>query len=654
MKKRSFIAVWLLALVAIACALLVYENDLLWKVQEMNLFLNTSLYFKQQMVVSGGMLTYLGTFFTQFFYHPALGVLLLCAWWLLLMALAKRTFQVPDKWAVLMLIPVALLLLTIVDMGYWVYMLKLRGHAFVSTIGCTAVVVLLWAFRSLPGRWYLHTLFLLAVAVVFYPLMGIYGLAATLLMAVWSWRLHSRGTAILNTIVAAVSIAAVPLLYYRYLYYETNLSNIYYTELPLYYIREDYQQYYIPYYLLLLFFAVMACVPWSRLKAAEVAAQKTAEAAAQKTAEVSEPQPGKKERRNQQKKNKKGKAAKKSFTDSKWYRWTTAYGWTVGIVALLAIAVAHFWYKDSNYHRELKMQHCIDRLDWEGVVSEAAAQEDEPTRAIVMMKNLALFRLGRQNTEMYNFRNGSKVSNAPFDVRMMQVIGMMIYYQYGKLNDCTRLSTEMGVEYEWRTEYFKNLARCAILDGDKPLAKKYINILKKTTFYKDWAAWAENLMNHPDQIAKDPEMEPITHMLHYANVLGSDNGFVEEYLMKHLAQSIYTGDPVFQEQCLLASMWVKDPRYFWYQFTNYVRLHPNVQLPLYYQQAAYTFGIEENNPKLGSMPFSPGLAESYDRFARTLAQYDGRDMREAREALYPIYGHTYFYDFYLMTELPQY
>ena len=63
MKKRTFIAVWLLALVAIACALLVYENALLWKIQEMNLFLNTSLYFKQQMVVSGGMLTYLGTFF---------------------------------------------------------------------------------------------------------------------------------------------------------------------------------------------------------------------------------------------------------------------------------------------------------------------------------------------------------------------------------------------------------------------------------------------------------------------------------------------------------------------------------------------------------------------------------------------------------------
>ncbi len=646
MKKRSFIAVWLLALVAIACALLVYENDLLWKVQEMNLFLNTSLYFKQQMVVSGGLLTYIGTFFTQFLYHPVVGVLLLCAWWLLLMTLAKRAFQVPDKWAVLMLIPVALLLLTIVDMGYWVYMLKLRGHFFVSTIGCTAVVALLWCFRSLPARWTLRTVFLVVVAVAGYPLMGIYGLAAVLLMAIWSWRLCPKGTAMINSLVALVCVVAVPLLCYRYVYYETNLTNIYFTELPLYYIREDHHQYYIPYYLLLLFFVIMACIPWSRMKAADTDMQKTEETSA--------PQSLSREKRKQQKKNKHGKAERKPLADRKWYRWATTYGWNICILALLVVGVVLFWYKDSNFHRELSMQHCIERLDWEGVVKEAAAQEDEPTRAIVMMKNLALFRLGRQSAEMYNFKNGSKVSNAPFGVRMMQVIGMMIYYQYGKLNDCTRLTTEMGVEYEWRTEYFKNLARCAILDGDKPLAKKYINILKKTTFYRDWAAWAENLLNHPDQIAKDPEMGPITHMLHYVNILGSDNGFVEEYLMKHLAQSVYKDDPVFQEQCLLAAMWQKVPELFWYQFTTYARLHPDSKPPLYYQQAAYTFATEERNPNIDKMPFDQVVVDGYDRFARMLSQYDGRDIREAREALYPIYGNTYFYDYYLMSDLPQY
>ena len=647
MKKRSFIAVWLLALVAIACALLVYENDLLWKVQELNLFLNTSLYFKQQMVVSGGLLTYLGTFFTQFLHYPALGVALLCAWWLLLMGLVKHTFQVPGKWAALMLIPVALLLLTIVDMGYWVYILKLRGHFFVSTIGCTAVVALLWCFRSLPVRFFLRTLFLVVAAVVGYPLFGIYGLAAVLLMAVWSWRLCPRGMAIVNSVVALLCVVAVPLLYYRYFYYETNLSNIYFTELPLFFLTEEYHQYYIPYYLLLLYFVVMACIPWSRIKAAETALQKPAEVSQSKPLT---PQKGKQS----MKKGKPGKGSRKSVSDSKWRRLVPAYGWTVVIVVLLVAGVYHFWYKDSNFHRELAMQHCIDRLDWEGVVNEAAAQEDEPTRAIVMMKNLALFRLGRQSTDMYRFKNGSKMSNAPFGIRMMQVVGMMIYYQYGKLNDCTRLSTEMGVEYDWRTEFYKNLTRCAILDGDKPLARKYIHILKNTTFFRDWAAWAENLLDHPEQIAKDPEMGPITHMLHYPNELDSDNGFVEEYLMKHLAHTSYLGDPVFQEQCLLAAMWMKNSEYFWHQFNNYIRLHPNEKIPIYYQQAAYTFGIEDKRPDLDRMPFDPAVTERYEQFNRDAAKYDGIDITEARQLLYPLYGNTYFYDYYLMSDLPQY
>ena len=659
MKKRTFIAVWLLALVAIACALLVYEKAFLWKVQEMNLFLNTSLYFKQQMVVSGGMLTYIGTFFTQFLHNPIVGVLLLCAWWLLLMALAKRTFKVPDKWAMLMLIPVALLLLTIVDMGYWVYFLKLRGHFFVSTIGCTAVVALLWCFRCLPGRFYMRTIFLFVVAVASYPLIGIYGLAAVLLMAFFSLRLDSRGTAILNFCVALLSIIAIPLLYYRYVYHETNFSNIYYTELPLYFLREEYHQYYFPYYLLLLFFVVMAIVPWSKMK--------TDDAVAQKPAEVSPPQHLKDEKRKQQKKNKQGKTEKKSVTNSKWYRLVSAYGWSVCIVVLLALGVSHFWYKDSNFHRELRMQYCIDRLDWEGVVKEAAEQVEEPTRAIVMMKNLALFRLGRQSTEMYKYKNGSQKSAFPkpfrfgeysseedFEVRMMQVIGMLIYYQYGKLNDCARLATEMGVEYDWRTEYYKYLSRCAILDGDKPLARKYIHILKNTTFFKDWAAWAENLLDHPDQIAKDQEMSPITHMLHYPNELSSDQGFVEKYLMRHLARSGYTGDPVFQEQCLLAAMWLKDPGYFWYHFENYIALHPNAKVPLYYQQAAYTFAMEQNNPRLSKMPFDSGVKESFDRFSQDASKYDGMDIKEAREILYPLHGNTFFYDYYLMKDLPQY
>jgi len=78
MKKSFYPLIWVGVLAVIAFTLLVYEHDFLWKIQEENLFLNSSLFFRQQMVVSGGLLSWLGAFCTQFLHFPWLGVLLLC------------------------------------------------------------------------------------------------------------------------------------------------------------------------------------------------------------------------------------------------------------------------------------------------------------------------------------------------------------------------------------------------------------------------------------------------------------------------------------------------------------------------------------------------------------------------------------------------
>ena len=131
---------------------------------------------------------------------------------------------------------------------------------------------------------------------------------------------------------------------------------------------------------------------------------------------------------------------------------------TQGVIAVMLVAgVYTFWMKDENFHHELAMQHHISNLDWEGVLVEAAAQKDEPTRAIVMMRNLALSRLGKQGDLMFVYKNGSKAYAAPFGIRLMLVVGPLIYYQYGMLNYCNRLCMEMGVEFGFRTEDYQLL-----------------------------------------------------------------------------------------------------------------------------------------------------------------------------------------------------
>ena len=54
MKRVIPFLPWIGALLLIAVALLCYESELLWKVQQYNLFLDTSLYFHEQMLVPGG------------------------------------------------------------------------------------------------------------------------------------------------------------------------------------------------------------------------------------------------------------------------------------------------------------------------------------------------------------------------------------------------------------------------------------------------------------------------------------------------------------------------------------------------------------------------------------------------------------------------
>ena len=598
MKKFTYIAVWLVVLVVIAGALLLYEGDLLWKAQQLNLFLCTSLFFHEQLVVPGGLLTWVGTFFTQFFHWPWVGVTLLCGWWLLLMALIRRTFRVPRLWSGLMLIPVGLLLLTIVDMGYWLYMLKLQGHFFVSTIGTTAVVALLWAYRCVPAKWYLRTVFVFLTCALGYPLLGVYGLAASLLMAVWSWRLREH--ALVDTIVAVVSVAAVPLLCYRYIYYQTNLANIYYAELPLFFVTEEHHAYYVPYYLLALFFVALTFM---------------------------RPVSPKKQR--------------------------------VPIIAQAVLLVAvgygvyHFWFKDENFHRELAMQHCVDQRDWTGALQEAARQQDEPTRAVVMLKNLALSRLGRQGSDMFLYKNGSKRYKAPFGMRTMLVVGPLMYYQYGMANYCSRLSTEMGVEFGWRAEYLKLLAKCAILNGEQQHARKYLNILKQTMNFDDWAQQAQGLVGDSAAIAADPEMGIVKRMMHYDNNLSSDQGFVERFLMNTLANSRYKGDPLFQEQALLATLWTKNIPQFWYRFYDYIRLHPDGPMPRYYQEAAWLYGQMEERPDMDLMPFDDGVKDTFQRFMKAAEPYDNADVEDARNGL-TFFNQTYYYDYYLMSRLPEY
>jgi hypothetical protein len=627
------------SLIAVATVLLVCEADLLWKVQQHNVFLNTSAFFHQMMSVPGGMLSYIGAYCTQHFYYPWVGVILLCCWWLLLMWLTKRAFNIPEKWTVVTLIPVAILLLANMDMGYWIYFIKLPAYFYVATIGTTAATALLWAFRVINEKLEMSnekcrsahqplifsSVFIFLVCAAGYPLMGVYALAAAALMAVLDVRNHIGGSkhftvpySLFPAIVALVAIIAVPLLYYRYVYYGTNIADIYRTAIPSFTIIDSYPNYYIPYYALAVCYLLMAvtyCKKWTE--------PETQKAQAQKTQKVQ-------------------KAGGQSFV---------TYILPCAVLVATAGCLWHFWYKDANFHHELRMQRCIEQADWEGVVEEGKKQDSEPTRAIVMMHNLALSRLGRQCQEMYSFPKGSKRSDTPLPVAMSNVAGRMMLYQYGAMNECHRICMEEGVEYGWNVEQLKYMARCSIFNKEPQSARKFLDILRHTTYYGDWADHAEKLLNDPQQLAKDSEMGPVSRMMHYTDHLDAVERYVERFIMTTLAEHD-ADDLYFQEQAVLAAMWTRNPDLFWPRFDHYVQLNGEEKMPpRIFQEAAWLFANMQGQEGLDEWVLERGVKESFTAFMLQMRKYRQTRNQNVRQLMYPLFGTTYYYEYFFLKDI---
>jgi hypothetical protein len=591
-------ALVLVAFVATAVCLLTFESEYLWKVQELNLFMDTPLFLRQRLVESAGLLTWLGAWFTDFFYYPWAGVLWLCGWWLLLLWMTARTFRIPRQWAVLLLIPVAALLVADVSLGYWVYYLKLHGHFFVGTIGTTLAVAAVWLFRTVKRPVFMVAYIVVSSAVL-YPVAGFYGLLSTLLCGVLVWRLEGL-TPSSRLTASAVAVAAVilwPLFYYYMVYYQTNMLNIYWTGLPLFVVDEEYFSYYIPYIVLAVSLASFAA----------------------------------------------------TYRTSATPRHLSPIV-QVLIFAVLVAGVSVCWYKDGNFHKELRMQQCIDRVDWEGVRRVAAAGDDEPSRAIVMMRNLALFRLGSQGNTMYQYPNGSRDYATQLPVSLAQIAGLPLFFHYGQTNYCYRWCMEYSVEIGWSAENLKYMTRCAMVNGDLRVARKYINMLKHTRFHRSWAQRYEQLIGNAKALHADSEFEPVFHLATSKDHLGSVNMPAERFLITEFLK-YPSDDPLCQEQAVYSALWVKDIPSFWGAFFRYVQSHPDVAMPVHFQEAAILYGHLEHSVDISKMPFDPNVRQNYQAFVRTADQYASMSEEEMARMLYPVYGQTFYYEYYFVRNL---
>ena len=590
-----------LAFAALTWLLLnIFEHEYLFRVQELSLWLPTKVYFDERMMVPGGLMTYIASFLTQFFYYPMLGSLIYVALLLLVQWLAKKTFNIPARWSLVALLPAVLILCCSMEAGYWIFQIKTQGYFYSMLVGFlfTLSGIRLYQLTKGWGRY----IAIVAIAAIGYPVCGFYALLALLAIAVLNAKERNFGLVLLCLAAAG----ATPVLYYN-VYEQTRFIFMFSAGMPAFQFSTRDLFTWIPYILLYLFPLVMPFIP---LKSEEAPTKQ------RKLIELS-----------------------------------------AGVAVLVALPLV-FWFRDPNFRAEIKMNHHMERLEWRKALDVAKAQKQTPTRLIVLNRNLSLLKLGKIGDEMFHYLDGGEPANSPFEIRLMQVGGKMLYYHYARMNFCYRWCLEDAVEYGWKVDYLKYMVKTSLISGEYDLAMKYINTLKKTLFYKGWAKDYEKFVKDPSLIAKDREFAGILPLYQYPDQLDGDNTLVEIYLLNYFAHAYNEQrTPMFDETALMCALTLKDIPTFWNCFFRYVNSHKTNRMPIHYQEAALLYGNLEKTVDISKMPFDKSVKlrfQDFMNYAQKNAVENVEKDPEAKKRFYERYGDTFWYFYFFIRDVKSY
>ena len=178
----------LLAFIIFVVYVLCVNQEVFYTAHDRSEFLFGTPFFHTLMTKPFGLMQYVGAWFTQLFYYPALGSTVLVAIWILIFCVGVKAFRLQGSASALMLLPVACLLTSVVDWGYWIYISTIRGYWFSQSVGYLIMLLLVWAARQTPRKWHLAW-YLLGVCI--YPMLGWFALLFVLCLALTekpTWR----------------------------------------------------------------------------------------------------------------------------------------------------------------------------------------------------------------------------------------------------------------------------------------------------------------------------------------------------------------------------------------------------------------------------------------------------------------------------------
>ena len=420
----TVLSVSLLAFILFAVYVLYINQEVFYTAHDRSEFIFGAPFFHTLMSKPFGLMRYAGSWLTQLFYYPAFGSAVLVAIWTLIFLVGIKAFRLQGSASALMLLPVACLLTSVVDLGYWIYVSIIRGYWFSQSVGYLLMLLLLWAALCTPRKWHLIW-YLLGVCI--YPVLGWFALLFVLCLAL-SEKVTWRELLALFVLLFTAGI------WHTQFYSHLKFDDVVLAGLPRFITPSDNTPHLtLPFWVL---GAVSILIPLS--------------------------------------------SKYLSHPKIKWF--VPVLSAVAGILFTWSLM-----FHDRNYINEMRMVRYAEDDNWQKVL-QISEEISKPTTTMVMLKNVALMNEGGLLDRSFKIGNICYPINNPdtIHVSFLDITSPLVYYNYGMMNEAIRLNFEMAIQGGFSPFYLMMLARCAQAKGDKELVERYTTLLHHQLFYGNW------------------------------------------------------------------------------------------------------------------------------------------------------------------------
>ena len=427
----AILNVSLLAFIAFAVYVLYINQEVFYTAHDRSEFIFGAPFFHTLMSKPFGLMRYVGAWLTQYFCHPGIGTGVLVAIWVGIYFVGTKAFRLQPSASALMILPVACLLTSITDLGYWIYISTIRGYWFSQSVGYLLMLSLLWAARCTPRKW--HLVWYL-VGFLVYPLLGWFALLFIICLALTekpTWR-ECLGIFLLFFTAS---------IWHTQFYSNLRFDDVVLAGMPRFETPSDKAEHLsIPFWAL---GAVSVLIP--------VCARYLSKAFAPIICAV----------------------AGIVFT------WSLMFQDRNYINEMRMVRYA----SDDNWKEVLHIAEENKELTSTMVfLKNIALMNATPQSGQGSANKSGLldcsFKIGNDAVDITN--------PDTLHVTLLDIASPLVYYNYGMVNEAIRLSFENAIQAGFSPFYLKNLSRCALAVGDKKLVERYTTILHHRPFYGDW------------------------------------------------------------------------------------------------------------------------------------------------------------------------